>query len=79
VQIAKSTEWASKTPEPVVVVKNFGDSSIDLQLRIWIDNARKRIHTISYVTDNVKAAFDKAGIDIPFPRRDITIVKESDL
>ena len=33
IQIAKSTEWASKTPEPVVVVKNFGDSSIDLQLR----------------------------------------------
>jgi len=68
-----------KKPEPVVVVKNFGESSIDLQLRVWIDNARKRIHIISYVTDNVNAAYDKAGIDIPFPRRGITIVKEGDL
>ncbi len=30
--------------------------------------------TISEVTDRVKVAFDAAGIEIPFPKRDITIV-----
>jgi len=30
--------------------------------------------TISEVTDRVKTAFDTAGIEIPFPLRDITIV-----
>ncbi len=30
--------------------------------------------TISMVTDNVKDAFDKEGIEIPYPKRDITIV-----
>jgi small-conductance mechanosensitive channel len=39
--------------------------------------------TISHVTDKIKTAFDKQGIEIPYPRRDITIthrqgVSESD-
>ena len=75
-EVAKSAEWISKTPLPVVVVKNFGDSSVDLQLRVWIKDARKRIHTISYITDKVKEVFDKGGIEIPYPKRDITITNK---
>jgi small-conductance mechanosensitive channel len=32
------------------------------------------MNTISYVTDTVKTLFDQNGIEIPFPRRDITVV-----
>ncbi len=71
--IASSLEWAITNPAPKVVVRNFGESSVDLQLRIWINNARKRMDTISIITDKVKADFDKEGIEIPFPRRDIVI------
>ncbi|NNF98447.1 MAG: mechanosensitive ion channel family protein [Desulfobacteraceae bacterium] len=76
-EVAQCMDWIKTDPAPVVVVKSFGESSVDLQLRVWIENARKRIHTISYVTDNVKSAFDKAGIEIPFPKRDITIITKS--
>lgn len=72
-EVVETMEWASKEPPPVVVVTNFGESSVDLQLRVWIENARKRIHTISYVTDSVKEAFDREGIEIPYPKRDIRI------
>jgi small-conductance mechanosensitive channel len=72
-KVATSAEWVLKNPEPRVVVRNFGDSSIDLQLRVWINNARYRMRTISYVSDRIKSAFDEAGIEIPFPQRDITI------
>jgi len=75
--VARRLPWAASDPPPKVVVRNFGDSSVDLQLRVWITNARKRIHTISAVTDQVKAAFDAAGIEIPFPKRDITIIQKS--
>lgn len=77
IQIAESMPWASKEPKPVVVVRNFGESSVDLQLRVWIENARKRIHTISYVTDNVKEVFDREGIEIPYPKRNIHITYET--
>lgn len=75
--VAGEAAWISKEPPPKVVVRNFGESSVDLQLRVWIDNARKRMDTISYITDNIKAAFDKNGIEIPFPKRDITIIERS--
>jgi small-conductance mechanosensitive channel len=29
--------------------------------------------TISHVTDKIKSAFDEHGIEIPYPKRDITI------
>jgi small-conductance mechanosensitive channel len=74
-EVAKTPEWVVKDPPPVVVVKAFGESSVDLELRVWIKNARRRIHTISYVTDKVKEAFDREGIEIPYPKRDITITQ----
>jgi small-conductance mechanosensitive channel len=33
--------------------------------------------TISHITDKVKTEFDKAGIEIPFPKRDITITQKT--
>ena len=71
--VAESVSWISKTPAPKVVVRSFGESSVDLQLRVWIDDARKRMDTISHVTDKIKTAFDEQGVEIPYPKRDITI------
>jgi small-conductance mechanosensitive channel len=73
--VADGIDWILKAPAPKVVVVNFGESSVDLQLRVWIENARKRIDTISQVTDRVKAAFDAEKIEIPYPKRDIHIIK----
>jgi len=78
IKIADTADWILKNPAPKVVVRNFGESSVDLQLRVWIDEARKRIDTISYVTDHVKEAFDKEGIEIPYPKRDITLIQKAE-
>lgn len=78
IEIAKQADWIATNPPPKVVVRNFGDSSVDLQLRVWINNARKRMDTISFITDQVKTSFDKAGIEIPYPKRDITIINQGD-
>lgn len=75
--VADTTDWIAKQPPPKVVVTAFGESSVDLQLRVWIDDARKRMDTISHITDQVKEAFDKTGIEIPYPRRDITIINKT--
>lgn len=75
-QTAESVQWISKEPAPKVVVRNFGESSVDLQLRVWIDDARKRMDTISHITDKVKEAFDKSDIEIPYPKRDIIITQK---
>lgn len=76
--IAQAIEWVAKEPKPKVVVRLFGESSVDLQVRVWIKNARKRMDTISEITDRVKEAFDKQGIEIPYPKRDIVITHRQD-
>ena len=75
--VADSADWILKDPVPRVVVKNFGESSVDLQLRVWIGDARKRMDTISYVIDRLKGEFDKAGIEIPYPKRYIIITQKT--
>ncbi len=77
IKVAGFAEWIAKEPAPKVVVRNFGESSVDLQLRVWINDARKRMDTISYITDNIKTMFDKEGVEIPYPKRDIFIKRES--
>lgn len=74
VQAAQSADWISAEPAPKVMVRDFAESSVSLQLRVWIKDARKRMDTISFITDTVKTLFDENGIEIPFPKRDITIV-----
>ncbi len=72
-QMASEVDWVLTEPAPRVVVRSFGESSVDLQLRVWIDDARRRMDTISTITDRIKCAFDQAGIEIPYPKRDIHI------
>jgi small-conductance mechanosensitive channel len=76
-KVAQATEGVADDPPPKVVVRNFGESSVDLQLRVWIYDARRRMDTISDITDKVKEAFDEEGIEIPYPKRDITITQKS--
>jgi small-conductance mechanosensitive channel len=77
--VAESADWIAKDPPPKVVVRNFGESSVDLQLRVWIEDARRRMDTISHIMDHVKTAFDDAGIEIPYPKRDISITHLGDV
>ena len=71
--VAGKIDWIASEPAPKVVVRNFGESSVELQLRVWIPDARRRMDTISEVTDRIKEHFDEQGIEIPYPKRDITI------
>jgi small-conductance mechanosensitive channel len=75
-KISFELEWVLKEPAPKVVVKGFGDSAVNLEARVWISEPRRRMDTISYITDRVKEVFQQEGIEIPYPKRDIYI-KES--
>ena len=58
---------------PKVMVEGYGESSIDLILRVWIKDPfhMKRIKSHIYMT--VFKEFKKNGISIPYPHRDIFI------
>jgi len=62
-------------PEPMVKVHTLGNSSVDFIVRPWVK-------TVDYwdvywdVTREVKMRFDKEGICIPFPQRDVHFYME---
>jgi len=63
-------------PPSHVRMTQFGESSIDLQLRLWIDDARKRPSVKSDILKEVKDRFDDEGIEIPFPYRTLVFKKD---
>lgn len=66
------------TPEPVVIVRSFGASSVDLEARPWIEDARRRRAIGDQVTERVKELFDEHGVEIPYPKRDIYVRSRAD-
>ena len=63
-----------KEPAPFVKVVNLGDSSVDIQARLWC-NAADLWDLKFHMTKAVKEEFDKQGISIPFPHR--TLVQKA--
>lgn len=59
-------------PKPVCQLKNFGDSAIDMELRIWISDPENGISNVSSaVRIAIWDTFKEHGIEIPFPQRDL--------
>ena len=76
VRVSQELDWVMKEPSPPkVVVKSFGDSAVNLEARVWIKEPRRRMDTISHITDRVKEVFQEEDIEIPYPKRDIFIKK----
>lgn len=61
-------------PEPRAQLMGFGDSSVNLELRIWIDDPQQgRANVLSEVLLSVWDLFHEHGITIPFPQRDLHV------
>ncbi len=58
-------------PDPYVLFLAFGDSSLNFELRAIILNVNRRMQVISDLNRAINTAFNKLGIEIPFPQRDI--------
>jgi small-conductance mechanosensitive channel len=68
---AMENDRVLKDPRPVVLFLNFGDSSLDFQLRVWIaDFGDRRIIQSDLIRD-IDRRFRAEGIEIPFPQRDL--------
>ncbi len=73
-EAAKSIERILTTPAPVCLLNEFGDSSINLQIRFWINDAPNGVSNIrSQVLLAIWQTFRDNNIQIPFPQRDIHI------
>ena len=75
--IFEADERILAEPAPAVAVSELGESSVDLVVRPWVN--RSDFWAVRCdITQTIKESFDKAGISIPFPQRDLHIVRDDD-
>jgi small-conductance mechanosensitive channel len=65
-------------PQPICQLKNFGDSSVDMELYIWINDPENGVGNVSSaVRLAIWDSFKANGIVIPYPQRDVHLKTQS--
>jgi small-conductance mechanosensitive channel len=79
-QVAHDNPRVLQSPRCIALVTGFGDSSVDLELRCWINDPSNGIGNItSELLLEIWDRFHEQGIEFPFPQRDVHIKPDSTL
>ncbi len=77
VAIAKAHPMVASAPEPRARVRQFADSSINFELLCWVGDPRQKGLAIHELLHEIYDSFNKNGVSIPFPQRDIHLYHPS--
>jgi small-conductance mechanosensitive channel len=78
-EVARRHARVLAEPPPTAFLLQFADSGIDLQLGVWIDDPENGVLAIrSDLYLDIWRAFQEAGIEIPFPQREVRILPGAD-
>lgn len=72
-ECAKTHELIMEEPQPYVVFADFADSSLNFELRCHLSNVDKSLTVRSHLRYEIFRRLKEAGIEIPFPQRDINL------
>lgn len=71
---ANATSRVLQDPGPRCLLNGFGDSSVDLELRVWIADPSNGVGAVrSEVLLRIWDTFKENNIEIPYPQRDLHI------
>ena len=71
-EAADEVDRVLKYPKPGCLLKGFGDSSVDLEIRIWVRDPMSGCSNVkSQVLLNVWNKFHEHKVEIPYPQRDL--------
>ena len=73
VKCAQDHPRAMAYPLPSVLFKDFGASSLDFEVRVFINDVNWVAFVASELRFSIHKALKEAGIEIPFPQRDINV------
>ncbi len=68
---ADSNPTVLTQPLPKALFLAFGDSSLNFELRAWISDFNDSLRVRSELNQDIENEFQMAGIEIPFPQRDL--------
>ena len=71
-RLADEHELVLNSPATFIAISELADSSVNFTVRLWVKTAD--YWTVYFdMIEKVKKAFDKEGISIPFPQRDVHV------
>ena len=70
-QAAAEIDGVLDSPEPYVIFQGFGDSSLDFEVRAWTSDFDHFVRIRSKICIAISDHLAEAGIEIPFPQRDL--------
>ncbi|MGB2079096.1 MAG: mechanosensitive ion channel family protein [Vibrio sp.] len=78
IDVVESDSRVLRAPEYMVALDTLGDSSVNFIVRPWV-RTDDYMDVMREMTREVKLRFDAAGINIPFPQRDVHLhIADSD-
>jgi small-conductance mechanosensitive channel len=72
-EAVKEDDRVLSQPAPDVLFRQYGESSIDFELRAWIDDPWQAPRVCSKLYFSIWYKLKGAGIEIPFPQRDLHV------
>ncbi|MFP4686711.1 MAG: mechanosensitive ion channel family protein [bacterium] len=75
-EVAADHPKVLEDPAPSVLFREFGDSSLNFELRVWLSSPRLRPRTGSELNYSIYETLNENGIEIPFPQLDVHTDKE---
>jgi small-conductance mechanosensitive channel len=76
-EVAQESSDILKEPKSEVIFANFGDSSWNMQLRIWLKNPYEYQRVRSRINCAIVRKFRENKVEIPFPQRDLHLRSSS--
>jgi small-conductance mechanosensitive channel len=70
-ETARSLPWREASTNPVILMKQFGNSSVDFDVSVWVDDPFARSVSQSNLNEAIWFALRDAGITIAFPQLDV--------
>lgn len=72
-EVADENNSVMQRPKPEVHLIEFGESSWNMQLRVWIPDVKHYPRVRNELNQSLVRTFRKYGVEIPFPQRDLHV------
>ncbi len=76
-EAVREADNVSQKIRPIVRIKDFGDSSVDFEVKYWLEDYAKFNDTDALVRQRIWYAFRRAGINFAFPTRTVQLERKS--
>jgi len=74
IEAAENFDRILDAPKPICLVKGYGDNAVDLELRVWIQDAEKGVSNIkSNIYLKIWDLYHENNIAFPYPQRDVHV------